>query len=92
MRATAAPPVAFSPESRPTGSETPDPVGLRAATPPSVPSQSSREGELVGIVGLQMIACIVVAFLLVFGLLVLGPQLSKWIGNATGASGVVSAI
>ncbi len=44
------------------------------------------------IVGLQMTACIVVAFLLVFGLLVLGPQLSKWIGNATGASGAVSAI
>jgi membrane protein len=44
------------------------------------------------LVGLQMTACIVVAFLLVFGLLVLGPQLSKWIGNATGASGTVSAI
>jgi membrane protein len=44
------------------------------------------------IVALQMTACIVVAFLLVFGLLVLGPQLSKWVGNATEASGVVSAI
>jgi membrane protein len=44
------------------------------------------------IVGLQMTACIVVAFLLVFGLLVLGPALSKWIGNATGAAGVVNAI
>lgn len=44
------------------------------------------------IVGLQMTACIVVAFVLVFGLLVLGPQLSKWIGNATGMPGVVSAI
>ena len=44
------------------------------------------------VVGLQMTACIVVAFVLVFGLLVLGPQLSKWIGNATGVPGVVSAI
>jgi membrane protein len=44
------------------------------------------------IVGLQMTVCIGVAFLLTFGLLVLGPQLSKWIGNATGASGVVTAI
>jgi membrane protein len=44
------------------------------------------------IVGLQMTACIVVAFLLVFGLLVLGPALSKWIGNATGAAGVVNGI
>jgi membrane protein len=43
-------------------------------------------------VGLQMTACIVVAFVLVFGLLVLGPQLSKWIGNAAGASGIVSVI
>jgi membrane protein len=44
------------------------------------------------IVAVQMTACIAVAFLLVFGLLVLGPQLSKWVGDATGASGVVSAI
>jgi membrane protein len=44
------------------------------------------------IVGLQMTVCIVVAFVLVFGLLVLGPQLSTWVGNATGMSGVVSAI
>jgi membrane protein len=43
------------------------------------------------IVGLLMTACIA-AFLLVFGLLVLGPVLSKWVGNAIGASGVVSAV
>jgi membrane protein len=43
------------------------------------------------LVGLQMTACIVIAFLLVFGLLVLGPVLSKWVGSATGAAGVVSA-
>jgi membrane protein len=43
-------------------------------------------------VGLLMTACIGVAFLLVFGLLVLGPVLSKWVGNATGASGAVSAV
>ena len=44
------------------------------------------------IVAVQMTVCIVIAFLLIFGLLVLGPQLSQWVGNATGASGVVSAI
>jgi membrane protein len=54
--------------------------------------KDSRNFMKKRIVGLQMTACIVVAFLLVFGLLVLGPQLSKWIGNATGASGTVSAI
>jgi membrane protein len=44
------------------------------------------------IVGLQMAACIPVAFLLNFGLLVLGPGLSRWIGNATETSGVVTPI
>ena len=44
------------------------------------------------IVALQMTVYIVAAFLLVFGLLVLGPQLSTWLGNATGASGLVKAI
>jgi len=43
-------------------------------------------------VGLLMTACIVVAFLLVFSLLVLGPVLSKWVGDAIGASGIVSAV
>jgi membrane protein len=54
--------------------------------------KDSRNFVKKRIVGLQMTACIVVAFLLVFGLLVLGPQLSEWVGNATGTSGLVTAI
>jgi membrane protein len=54
--------------------------------------KDSRNFVKKRIVGLQMAACIAVAFLLVFGLLVLGPALSRWIGNATGTSGVVTAI
>ena len=54
--------------------------------------KDSRNFVKKRIVGLQMTACMVVAFLLVFVLLVLGPVLSKWIGNASGASGVVSTI
>ena len=54
--------------------------------------KDSRNFMKKRIVGLQMTACMVVAFLLVFVLLVLGPVLSKWIGNASGASGVVSTI
>jgi membrane protein len=33
-----------------------------------------------------------VAFALVFGLLVLGPHLSRWVGSATGEAGVVHAV
>lgn len=54
--------------------------------------KDSRNFVKKRIVALQMTACMIVAFLLVFGLLVLGPVLSKWVGNAVGASGVVSAI
>jgi len=54
--------------------------------------KDSRSFMKKRIVAVQMTVCIVIAFLLVFGLLVLGPQLSQWVGNATGASGVVSAI
>jgi membrane protein len=54
--------------------------------------KDSRNFVKKRIVGLQMTVCIGVAFLLTFGLLVLGPELSKWIGNAIGASGVVTTI
>jgi membrane protein len=54
--------------------------------------KDSRKFVKKRIVGLQMTACMAVSFLLVFGLLVLGPVLSKWVGNATGAAGVVSTI
>lgn len=37
-----------------------------------------------------MALCILVAFALVFGLLVLGPKLSGWIGSLTGQSGIVT--
>lgn len=54
--------------------------------------KDSRKFVKKRMVGLLMTGCIVVAFLLVFGLLVLGPALSKWVGNASGASGVVGAV
>jgi membrane protein len=41
------------------------------------------------LVALEMVACMVIAFLLVFGLLVLGPQLSRWIGDALEIQGVI---
>jgi membrane protein len=41
---------------------------------------------------LGMLALAFVAFMLVFGLLVLGPQLSDWVGQATGLEGVVEWI
>jgi membrane protein len=41
------------------------------------------------LVALEMVVCMVIAFLLVFGLLVLGPQLSKWIGEAFDAEGLI---
>jgi membrane protein len=41
---------------------------------------------------LVMLACAFVAFLLVFGLLVLGPQLSGWIGDLLGLEDVVGWI
>lgn len=44
------------------------------------------------LVALAMLALMLVAFGLVFGLLVLGPQLSGWIGEAVGQESVVSWI
>jgi membrane protein len=41
------------------------------------------------LVGLTMVLVGIVAFALVFGLLVLGPKLSAWIGGALGAEGAV---
>src|SRR4051794_33956732 len=38
----------------------------------------------------QMVVAIGVAFLLIFGLLVLGPVISQWIGNALDIEGVIS--
>jgi membrane protein len=42
--------------------------------------------------GWAMLVFILVGFALSFGLLVLGPHLSTWIGNATGQSGLVTAL
>jgi membrane protein len=44
------------------------------------------------LVALEMVTVMGVAFLLVFGLLVLGPYVSDWIGNAVGAHAVVSVL
>ena len=44
------------------------------------------------LVAVEMVFVMALAFLLVFGPLVLGPQLSKWIGNAVGAQGVITWI
>lgn len=42
--------------------------------------------------GWYMLGFVLLGFALVFGLLVLGPQLSTWIGNASGQPGLVSAV
>jgi membrane protein len=42
------------------------------------------------VTGLAMAACVGVAFVLSFGLLVLGPHLSHWVGDAVGAKSVVT--
>jgi membrane protein len=42
--------------------------------------------------GWAMLVFVLLGFALSFGLLVLGPHLSKWIGDATGQSGLVSAL
>jgi membrane protein len=44
------------------------------------------------LVAVEMVVVMGLAFLLVFGPLVLGPQLSNWIGNAVGAGSVVNWI
>jgi membrane protein len=54
--------------------------------------KDSRKFLKKRIIALEMVGCIVVAFLLVFGLLILGPALSHWVGRAIGAPGVVTAI
>ena len=41
------------------------------------------------LLGLAIIACAFVAFALLVGLLILGPKLSGWLGDATGAESVV---
>ena len=42
--------------------------------------------------GWYMLGFVLLGFTLAFGLLVLGPQLSDWIGNAVGQPGLVSAV
>ena len=44
------------------------------------------------IVALEMVALMAAAFVLIFGLLVLAPQLTRWIGNAAGIQGVIGWI
>jgi len=41
------------------------------------------------LVGVAMVLVSLVAFALVFGLLILGPQLSRWVGDLVGAEGAV---
>jgi membrane protein len=54
--------------------------------------KDSRSFVKKRLVAVEMAACIAFAFLLVFGLLVLGPHLSSWVGNAVGAPGVVKTV
>ena len=42
--------------------------------------------------GWYMLGFVLIGFGLAFGLLVLGPQLSRWVGNAVGHPGLVSAV
>jgi membrane protein len=44
------------------------------------------------LVAFAMAGLALVAFALVFGLLVLGPHLARWVGSATGEAGVVHAV
>jgi membrane protein len=44
------------------------------------------------LVAVVMLAAVLAAFLLVFGLLVLGPQLSGWVGDAVGLEGTIEWI
>jgi membrane protein len=44
------------------------------------------------LIALAMVTLLLVAFVLVFGLLVLGPSLSGWIGSAVGAEAVVKVL
>ena len=54
--------------------------------------KDSRNFMKKRIVALGLTACMVLAGLLVLGLLVLGPHVSRWVGDATGAPGLVSAL
>jgi len=52
-------------------------------------TEESRGFVRQRLVGLTMVLVAIIAFALVFGLLILGPQLSRWIGDAVGAEGAV---
>ena len=52
-------------------------------------AEESRSFVKQRLVGLTMVVVGVLSFLLVFGLLVLGPKLAVWIGNALGAESAV---
>jgi membrane protein len=52
--------------------------------------QENRNFAKQRLTGLAMLACIVLAFALVFGLLVLGPVLSSWLGDQLDAESAVS--
>ena len=52
-------------------------------------TEESRGFVQQRLIGLVMVLVGIVAFLLVFGLLVLGPKLSEWVGDLVGAEGAV---
>lgn len=52
-------------------------------------TEESRGFVRQRLVGLAMVLVAIVAFMLVFGLLVLGPKLSGWVGGLVGAEGAV---
>ena len=54
--------------------------------------QDTRGFVAKRVTGLAMAACVGIAFVLSFGLLVLGPHLSRWVGDATGAKTAVTWI
>jgi membrane protein len=54
--------------------------------------EDSRKFAAKRLTGLAMAACVGVAFLLAFGLLVLGPHLTRWIGDASGQKTAVTWI
>jgi membrane protein len=44
------------------------------------------------LLAIAMAGCMLVAFALVFGLLILGPHVSDWVGSAVGAKGLVTTL
>lgn len=52
-------------------------------------TEESRGFVRQRLVGLAMVLVAIVAFMLVFGLLILGPKLSGWVGGLVGAEGAV---